>query len=79
MQQEFEMNWRKTRFGWDDLSKWSRPPVIEFERRIELIHPLAFAGMILTSSLCLMIWASEEWQTERLPGIEALNKKKNRQ
>lgn len=59
-------NWRKTRYGWEDSSKWIQAEPILFERRIELIHPLAISGFLLLSSVGMLIWASEEWDTERL-------------
>ena len=58
--------WRRTRYGWEDSSKWVTAKPIRFERRIELIHPLAISGIILLSSIGMLIWASEEWDTERL-------------
>lgn len=63
---EYAHNWRKTRYGWEDSSKWVQAEPIPFERRIELIHPLAVSGIILLSSIGMLIWASEEWDTERL-------------
>lgn len=63
---EASHNWRKTRYGWEDSAKWIQAKPILFERRIELIHPLAISGIILLSSIGMLIWASEEWDTERL-------------
>ena len=59
-------NWRKTRKGWEESSKWVQAESIEYERKIELVHPLSVSGIILLSSIGMLIWASEEWDTERL-------------
>ena len=58
--------WRKTRYGWEDSSKWVQAETIRFERRIELVHPLSVSGIILLLSVGMLIWSSEEWDTERL-------------
>ncbi|MEM9409838.1 MAG: hypothetical protein AAGA30_01920 [Planctomycetota bacterium] len=52
--------WRMTRQGWVDLAEWDRPVPIQYERRIELIHPITFSALLLLFSLGMMIWASEE-------------------
>jgi hypothetical protein len=55
-----EASWRRTRYGWLDSHKWSRPIPVPFERRIELVHPLLFAALIALSSTACLLWASEE-------------------
>lgn len=67
-QEPAESKWRKTRIGWVDSTKWNRPARIEFERRIELIHPLTFAAMLILIAAGALIWASEEYQWSRLIG-----------
>ncbi len=61
-----ESKWRRTRFGWVDTSRWYHPPAVEYERRIERIHPLVFAALLVLFAVGTLIWASEEYQWARL-------------
>ena len=61
-----ETPFRKTRLGWQDSRRWSRPADIEFERRVELIHPVVVAGLIVLASFAALLWSAEEWDAVRL-------------
>ncbi len=61
-QETGDSNWRRTSQGWVNSNRWNRPARVEFERRIELVHPLAFSALIVLFSLGMLIWASEEAQ-----------------
>jgi hypothetical protein len=58
--------WRMTRYGWQDATTWMLPPTVPYERRIELIHPVSFAALVLLSAMGAVIWASEEKQWQRV-------------
>jgi hypothetical protein len=57
--------WRMTRYGWQDSSTWMLPATVPYERRIELIHPVSFATLVLLSAMGAVIWASEEKEWQR--------------
>lgn len=62
---ELGTSWRHTKFGWQDSSRWfvdSFAPVKTFE----VIHPILWAALVLITVVGVMIWASEEWDIERL-------------
>ncbi len=65
-QEPGESKWRKTRIGWVNLTNWNRPARVEFERRIELIHPITFSALMVLLSVGTLIWASDEYQWSRL-------------
>lgn len=60
-----EIQWRLTKFGWMDATTWATSWT-EPARTIDFIHPTIFAGMIFLFTVWAMIWASSEWDVERL-------------
>ncbi len=61
-----ESTWRYTKYGWQDSATWVRQQDVPFERRVELIHPLALTGVILLSVGGMLLWAAEEWEVAHL-------------
>jgi hypothetical protein len=61
-----DSTWRRTRLGWVDTRSWYHPQSVEYERRIELVHPIIFAALLVLFSVGALIWASEEYQWARL-------------
>ena len=61
-----ESNWRMTRFGWEQTNNWARPTSPLIERRIELVHPVIFSVLIVLLSVAFLIWATEEYDWDRL-------------
>jgi len=61
-----ETSWRRTRFGWVDTKTWERPSNPPSRYRVEQIHPLAFSALIVLLSVALLIWATEEYDWDRL-------------
>ena len=59
-QEESESQWRKTKFGWMDASRWNRPQPVAAERRIELVHPLLLSALMILTCTGFLIWSSEE-------------------
>ena len=60
-----ETSWRKTRFGWQDMSAWNQSKS-QATYRIELIHPVIFSASIVMFSIAVLIWATEEYDWGRL-------------
>ena len=73
-QAEIDTNWRYTRFGWQDSSFWQRTPADLEPRTIDRISPVLFSIDIILAVLGAMIWASEDWQVDRLFGRESRRK-----
>ncbi|HMP80912.1 MAG TPA: hypothetical protein PKD54_15760 [Pirellulaceae bacterium] len=56
--------WRYTRFGWEDANAWVAVPAIPTAK--PMIHPIAVSVLILFAALAAMLWASEEYDFDRL-------------
>lgn len=62
---EIDSNWRYTKHGWQDISNWTgqRAAVRQITGSF---HPFAWAATVLILVIATMIWASSEWDFERL-------------
>jgi hypothetical protein len=68
IQPELDTHWRYTRFGWQDSSFWYRTPADLGPRMIDRISPVLLSIDIILAALGAMIWASDDWQVDRLFG-----------
>jgi hypothetical protein len=60
-----DTSWRLTKFGWQDSSAWVSDAFAPHPT-LELIHPATWALLVLLSVIVATIWASNEWEFERL-------------
>jgi len=65
---DIDTTWRHTKFGWQDSATWTAADSFVPQKAVELIHPLVFAITILILVIAAMVWASNEWEIERLFG-----------
>ena len=67
---ELEPEWRYTRFGWQDANEWAMVGQIEYApaRRLDNLHPVVLAMLILFGVLVSAFWASNEWELAQLMG-----------
>ena len=73
-QPELDTHWRYTRFGWQDSSSWQRTPADLGPRVVDRISPILFSIDIILAALGAMIWASDDWQVDRLFGRRSRRK-----
>jgi hypothetical protein len=63
---DIDSTWRHTKYGWQDSASWPSADSFVPIKRIELIHPFVWAGIVLITVIATMIWASSEWEIARL-------------
>ncbi len=57
-EQTDEIPWRRTRYGWEDASRWKPTSSLNPEP-VPGLHPLAWSAILVLSVLSILLWASE--------------------
>jgi hypothetical protein len=63
---DIDSTWRHTKFGWQDSASWPVADSYVPVKTIEQVHPFVWAGTVLLGVIATMIWASSEWEIDRL-------------
>jgi hypothetical protein len=63
---EIDTTWRHTKLGWQDSAAWPAADTFAPQKKFELLHPFVWAAVVLITVIGTMIWASSEWEFNRL-------------
>lgn len=62
------LQWRLTRDGWRQIDIGPQPPfqLLNLPRPVPRVHPFLFTASLLLLVVAASVWASDEWEWERL-------------